>query len=136
MMNHIKTTLLLSLLTVLMVLMGSAVGGKAGMIFAFFMAIAMNFFSYWFSDKIVLKMYGAHEKSTVKTILPSTAWWRTWLAVPVSPCPKSTSSLPPIRMLLLPAATRHTPLLQPQKVCCEFSRPKSWQAAWPMSWLT
>lgn len=65
MMNHIKTTLLLSLLTVLMVLMGSAVGGQAGMIFAFFMAIAMNFFSYWFSDKIVLKMYGAqrpHQK--------------------------------------------------------------------------
>ena len=61
MMNHIKTTLLLSLLTVLMVLMGSAVGGKAGMIFAFFIAIAMNFFSYWFSDKIVLKMYGARE---------------------------------------------------------------------------
>ena len=61
MMNHIKTALLLSLLTVLMVLMCSAVGGKSGMIFAFFMAIAMNFFSYWFSDKIVLKMYGARE---------------------------------------------------------------------------
>ena len=61
MMNHIKTTLLLSLLTVLMVLMGSAVGGQAGMIFAFFMATAINFFSYWFSDKIVLKMYSARE---------------------------------------------------------------------------
>jgi len=61
MMNRIKTTLLLSLLTVLMVLMGSAVGGQAGMIFAFLMATAMNFFSYWFSDKIVLKMYGARE---------------------------------------------------------------------------
>jgi heat shock protein HtpX len=60
-MNRLKTTLLLSLLTVLMVLMGSAIGGKTGMVFAFFMAAAMNFFSYWFSDKIVLKMYGAHE---------------------------------------------------------------------------
>jgi heat shock protein HtpX len=60
-MNRLKTTLLLSLLTVLMVLMGSALGGKAGMVFAFFMACAMNFFSYWFSDKIVLKMYGARE---------------------------------------------------------------------------
>ena len=58
-MNRLKTTLFLSLLTVLMVLMGSAIGGKAGMVFAFFMAAAMNFFSYWFSDKIVLKMYGA-----------------------------------------------------------------------------
>jgi len=62
-MNSIKTTLLLSIMTVLMVLMGSAVGGKAGMIFAFVMAAAMNFFSYWFSDKIVLRMYGAREVS-------------------------------------------------------------------------
>jgi heat shock protein HtpX len=60
-MNRLKTTLLLSLLTVLMVLMGSAIGGKTGMVFAFFMAAAMNFFSYWFSDKIVLKMHGAQE---------------------------------------------------------------------------
>jgi heat shock protein HtpX len=60
-MNMIKTTFLLSLLTVLMVLMGSAIGGQSGMFIAFFMALAMNFFSYWFSDKIVLKMYGARE---------------------------------------------------------------------------
>jgi heat shock protein HtpX len=60
-MNRLKTTLLLSLLTVLMVLMGSAIGGTTGMVFAFAMACAMNFFSYWFSDKIVLKMYGAQE---------------------------------------------------------------------------
>jgi heat shock protein HtpX len=60
-MNRLKTTLLLSLLTVLMVLMGSAIGGKSGMVMAFFLAAAMNFFSYWFSDKIVLKMYGAQE---------------------------------------------------------------------------
>lgn len=60
-MNRLKTTLLLSLLTVLMVFMGSAIGGRTGMVFAFLMALAMNFFSYWFSDKIVLKMYGAQE---------------------------------------------------------------------------
>ncbi len=60
-MNRIKTTLLLSLLTILMVFMGSALGGKTGMVFAFVVACAMNFFSYWFSDKIVLKMYGARE---------------------------------------------------------------------------
>jgi heat shock protein HtpX len=60
-MNRLKTTLLLSLLTVMMVMMGSAIGGKTGMVFAFFMAAAMNFFSYWFSDKIVLRMYGAQE---------------------------------------------------------------------------
>jgi heat shock protein HtpX len=63
MINTFKTTLLLSLLTVLLVLMGAAVGGRGGMIFAFFMAAAMNFGSYWFSDKIVLKMYNAREIS-------------------------------------------------------------------------
>ena len=61
MLNTFKTTLLLTLLTLLMVAMGSAIGGKTGMIFAFFMACAMNFFSYWFSDKIVLRMYKAQE---------------------------------------------------------------------------
>jgi heat shock protein HtpX len=60
-MNRLKTTLLLSLLTVLLVTMGSAIGGTTGMVFAFIMATGMNFFSYWYSDKIVLKMYGAQE---------------------------------------------------------------------------
>lgn len=60
-MNRLTTTLLLSLLTVLMVLMGSALGGKSGMIAAFVIALGMNFFSYWFSDKIVLKEYLADE---------------------------------------------------------------------------
>lgn len=61
MLNRFKTTLLLSLLTILMVAMGSAIGGRSGMLFAFVMAVGMNFFSYWFSDRIVLKMYGARE---------------------------------------------------------------------------
>ncbi|UFS71008.1 zinc metalloprotease HtpX [Geomonas sp. RF6] len=60
-MNRMKTFILLTALTLLMVAMGSAIGGRSGMIFAFFMAAAMNFFSYWFSDKIVLSMYGAKE---------------------------------------------------------------------------
>lgn len=61
MLNRFKTTLLLTCLTLLMVVMGNAIGGTSGMVFAFVMACAMNFFSYWFSDKIVLKMYGARE---------------------------------------------------------------------------
>lgn len=60
-MNRLKTTFFLSLLTILMVFMGSLIGGKSGMVFAFIMAAGMNLFSYWFSDKIVLKMYGARE---------------------------------------------------------------------------
>jgi heat shock protein HtpX len=59
--NILKTTFLLSLLTILLVVMGGAVGGKGGMIVAFLLAAAMNFGSYWFSDKIVLRMYNAQE---------------------------------------------------------------------------
>lgn len=61
MMNSFKTTMLLSLLTVMLVFMGGAVGGKGGMMIAFVMAALMNFGSYWFSDKIVLRMYNAQE---------------------------------------------------------------------------
>ena len=62
-MNRLKTTFLLTCLTLLLVAMGSAIGGQSGMFIAFFMAAAMNFFSYWYSDKIVLRMYGAQEVS-------------------------------------------------------------------------
>jgi heat shock protein HtpX len=60
-MNTMKTFFLMALLTVLLVVAGNAIGGQSGMMFAFVIALGMNFFSYWFSDKIVLKMYGAHE---------------------------------------------------------------------------
>ena len=58
-MNTLKTTFLMALLTVLLVLIGGAIGGRGGMTMAFLLAGGMNFFSYWFSDKIVLKMYAA-----------------------------------------------------------------------------
>ena len=57
--NLIKTGLLLVVLTCLLVLIGGAVGGRQGMAIAFILALVMNFGSYWFSDKIVLSMYGA-----------------------------------------------------------------------------
>jgi heat shock protein HtpX len=60
-MNTLRTTLLMALLTVLLVLAGGAIGGRNGMTFALVMAGVMNFVSYWFSDKIVLAMYGARE---------------------------------------------------------------------------
>jgi heat shock protein HtpX len=62
-MNTLKTTFLLALLTVLLVLAGGAIGGRSGMTFALIMAGVMNFVSYWFSDKIVLAMYGAKQVS-------------------------------------------------------------------------
>jgi heat shock protein HtpX len=58
-MNYVKTGLLLAGLTVLLVLLGRAIGGAQGMIIAFGFAMVMNFGSYWFSDKIVLSMYRA-----------------------------------------------------------------------------
>jgi heat shock protein HtpX len=60
-MNTLRTTMLLGLLTGLLVLAGGAIGGKSGMTFALVMAAVLNFASYWFSDKIVLAMYGAQE---------------------------------------------------------------------------
>jgi heat shock protein HtpX len=60
-MNTIKTFILLVALTLILIWAGGALGGKQGMTIAMILALGMNFFSYWFSDKIVLKMYGAKE---------------------------------------------------------------------------
>ncbi|HEX9786492.1 MAG TPA: zinc metalloprotease HtpX, partial [Candidatus Binatia bacterium] len=60
-MNGFRTTILLALLTALVVWIGHMFGGPNGAVIALVMAGAMNFFSYWFSDKIVLKMYGGQE---------------------------------------------------------------------------
>ncbi len=60
-MNRIKTVVLLSLLTVLLLLIGNAIGGTYGMTLAFIFAAVMNFGAWWFSDKIVLAMYRARE---------------------------------------------------------------------------
>ena len=59
--NTIKTVFLIVLMTALLIVIGKAIGGTSGMLIAFVFAIGMNFFSYWFSDKIVLKMYKAQE---------------------------------------------------------------------------
>jgi heat shock protein HtpX len=60
-MSIFKTGFLMAVLTVLFILIGSAIGGQNGLFIAFFMAALMNFGSYWFSDKIVLAMYKAEE---------------------------------------------------------------------------
>ena len=59
--NTLKTTFLLALLTVVLVGVGSLLGGRSGMLLAFGLAVVMNVGSYWFSDRIVLKMYRARE---------------------------------------------------------------------------
>jgi len=57
--NQVKTVALLGLLSALLLWVGNMLGGMNGLTIAFVFAIGINFFSYWFSDKIVLKMYRA-----------------------------------------------------------------------------
>jgi heat shock protein HtpX len=59
--NTVKTALLLGTMSALLLLIGEALGGAGGMVVGFVFAIATNFASYWFSDKIVLRMYNAKE---------------------------------------------------------------------------
>ncbi len=61
--SQLKTALLLALLTGLILFLGQAAGGKTGLMIAFGLALVMNVGSYWFSDKIVLRMYKARELS-------------------------------------------------------------------------
>ncbi len=61
--NMFKTFILLAGLTVLLLLIGQALGGRQGLYFALFMALIINFIGYWFSDKIALAMSGAQEVS-------------------------------------------------------------------------
>ncbi len=60
-MNQFKTFILMLVLTGIFILVGTAIGGKNGAVFAFVIAGLMNFVMYWFSDKMVLRMYGAKE---------------------------------------------------------------------------
>jgi len=62
-MNSVKTGFFMVLLTVLLVLVGNILGGRQGLYIAFVLALVMNVSTYWFSDKMVLKMYRAQEVS-------------------------------------------------------------------------
>jgi len=59
--NQVRTTILLAVMTALILWIGQIFGGRQGMIIALLLAAGMNFFSYWYSDRIVLKMYRAQE---------------------------------------------------------------------------
>lgn len=60
-MNSLKTIVLMVTLTLLLIFVGALLGGKTGMTYALIIAFLMNFVAYWFSDRIVLRMYGARE---------------------------------------------------------------------------
>jgi heat shock protein HtpX len=59
--NQLRTAVLLAAMTVFVIFIGQLLGGRGGMMLAFILAVGMNFFSYWFSDKMVLRMYRAQE---------------------------------------------------------------------------
>ena len=61
MFNLMKTAVLMAAITGLFMALGSVLGGSQGMMIALVIAVGMNFFSYWFSDKLVLKMYNAQQ---------------------------------------------------------------------------
>src|SRR5476651_2097829 len=62
--NTVKTALLLGAMSAVFLFLGEALGGAQGLVMGFVFAAGTNFVSYWFSDKIVLKMYGAKEVGT------------------------------------------------------------------------
>ena len=59
--NPLKTALLLGTMSALLMMLGQALGGAGGLMLGFMFAVVTNFGSYWFSDKIVLRMYNAKE---------------------------------------------------------------------------
>ncbi|MGE5450261.1 MAG: zinc metalloprotease HtpX [Acidobacteriota bacterium] len=61
MFNMMKTAVLMAAITALFMAIGGMIGGRSGMMVALIVALGMNFFSYWFSDQMVLKMYNARE---------------------------------------------------------------------------
>ena len=67
MFNWLKTTILMAAIVALFGVIGMAIGGKQGMLIALALGGAMNFFAYWFSDKMVLKMYNAQEVDAVSS---------------------------------------------------------------------
>jgi heat shock protein HtpX len=65
-MNNLKTFVLLATLTALLIWIGQALGGEQGFMMGLMFAGLMNFGAYWWSDKIVLRMYGAQEVNPVR----------------------------------------------------------------------
>lgn len=61
MFNWVKTAILMAAITALFIVIGNMIGGQRGMMLALLVALSVNFFSYWFSDRIILRIYNAQE---------------------------------------------------------------------------
>ena len=62
-MNRLKTLVLLAMLTALVLWAGQALGGQTGLVMALIFAGVMNIGAWWWSDRLLLRMYGAHQVS-------------------------------------------------------------------------
>jgi DNA phosphorothioation-dependent restriction protein DptG len=117
MFNLMKTAILMAAITALFMAIGALLGGRTGMMLALALAAAMNFFSYWFSDKMVLKMYNAQEVD--ETSAPQFYRMVSELAsAPTCRCRRSTSSTKIRRTPSPPAAIRRTLPLPRRPASC------------------
>ena len=90
-MNYAKTALLLAVLTAIFVVLGAAVGGKAGLVVAFAVALVMNVVSLWKSDQIVLRMFNAQEVERGHRAPSSSGSFASLPGRPIFRCRASTS---------------------------------------------
>ena len=111
--NGVKTVLLLGALSGILLVIGELAGGSQGLMVAFAFAVVMNIGSYWFSDKIVLRL--SPKKSALSTRCPiASRGCAAW----VCRCRRSTSSRTPRRTPLQPGATPNTPPWRRPKGSC------------------
>ncbi len=124
--NILKTTLLLGAMSALFLFIGEVLGGGQGLMVGFFFAVAMNFASYWFSDKIVLRMYratGGRSGHRLYEMVDSPGAARRSAAAP------RLHRFPTRRRTRLrPAAIRSTRRSPPPKGSCGFSTTRSSRA--------
>ena len=127
-MNFAKTGLLLAVLTGIFVALGWLFAGPAGMAIAFIVAVAMNMFSLWQSDKLVLRMYGAEEVDASSggqyyAIVRDLARAR-----PAADAARLHHEQPAAQRLRHRAATRRTPPCAPPPGCSRCCRRKRLRA--------
>ena len=113
--NTLKTAVLLAALSAVFLFLGEALGGSQGLVLGFMFAVVTNIGSYWFSDKIVLRMYGAKEVGPEHPLYQSSAGW---LSEPDFPSRASTSFRRPLRTRSRPGAIRSTPPWRRPKASC------------------
>ena len=134
-MNQVKTFLLMVVLTVILVGLGSMIGGKNGAALAFVVALGMNMVSYWFSDRIVLAMYRAQRSPKARR--PELYNIVATLAQRAScRCRRYTSSITTARTPSRPGGTPSTRGRGDHGDYAGSSTDRSWKACSPTSFPT